>query len=113
MKTLFRELGLQPFSLAISDGNKLNIMNSEQIQNFLDKNVDNRNKYVKIQFQKRDSLHGLFLTEARDFKEMSAKNFWRIVTQKNLDDYSVSKDLSLSRLFNGSEITRLSVSNEF
>ena len=88
-------------------------MNSEQIQNFLDKNVVNQKKYVKIQFQKRNSLHGLFLTDARDFKELGAKNFWRIVTQKNLDHFTRSKDLSLSRLFNGSEITRLSLSDEF
>ena len=84
-------------------------MSSEQIQNFLNKNLANQNKYVKIQFQKRHSVYGLFLTDERDFKELSAKNFWRIVTQRNLDHYNRSKDVKLSRLFNGSEITRLSV----
>ena len=87
-------------------------MNSEQIQNFLDKNVNGQNRYVRIQFQKRNSIYGLFLTDARDFKALSAKNFWRIVTQKNFDHYSRSKDLSLSRLFNGSEITKLSLLTE-
>ena len=87
-------------------------MNSEQIQTFLDKNVSRKNTYVKIQFQKRDSLYGLFVTDAKDFKELSAKNFWRIVTQKNFDHFNASKDLSLSRLFNGSEITKLSLLSE-
>jgi hypothetical protein len=84
-------------------------MNAEQIQTFLEKNVTSKNKYVKIQFQKRDSLYGFFVTEAKDFKEMSIKNFWRIVTQKNFDTYGRSKDLNLSRLFNGSEISKLSM----
>ena len=84
-------------------------MNSEQIQNFLSKNISEKSQYVKISFQKRESLYGLFLTGEKDFKDLSVKNFWRIVTQKNFDNYSKSKDVNLSRIFNGSEITRLSL----
>ena len=84
-------------------------MNSEQIQSFLSKNISEKNQYVKISFQKREALYGLFLTSEKDFKDLSLKNFWRIVTQKNFDKYSKSKDVSLSRIFNGSEITRLSL----
>lgn len=84
-------------------------MNSEQIKGFLDKNISAKSRYVKIFFQKRESVYGFFLTEEKDYKELSAKNFWRIVTQKNFDQYSKSKDASLSRIFNGSEISRLSM----
>ena len=84
-------------------------MNSEQIQSFLSKNISEKTPYVKISFQKREALYGLFLTGEKDFKDLSVKNFWRIVTQKNFDNYSKSKDVNLSRIFNGSEITRLSL----
>ena len=84
-------------------------MNSEQIQSFLSKNISEKTPYVKISFQKRETLYGLFLTGEKDFKDLSVKNFWRIVTQKNFDNYSKSKDVNLSRIFNGSEITRLSL----
>lgn len=87
-------------------------MNSEQIQNFLSKNISDKNQYVKISFQKRDALYGLFLTNENDFDDLRTKNFWRIVTQKNFDAYSKSKDINLSRIFNGSEMTRLSLLSE-
>ena len=84
-------------------------MNTEQIQNFLNKNISAKSKYVKIYFQKRDTLCGMFLTEERDSRELNGKNFWRIVTQKNFDAYNKTKDINLSRIFNGSEMTRLSL----
>ena len=88
------------------------IMNSEQIQSFLSEKISNKNKYVKISFQKRDSIYGLFLTDEKDYKDLSAKNFWRIVTQKHFDEYNKSKNPELSRIFNGSEMTRLSLLTE-
>jgi hypothetical protein len=84
-------------------------MNSEQIESFLSKNISAKSPYVRISFQKRETVYGLFLTEEKDYKDLSSKNFWRIVTQKNLDQYNKAKDPSLSRIFNGSEITRLSL----
>lgn len=88
-------------------------MNTEQIQSFLSKNISDKNKYVKIYFQKRETLTGLFITEERDSKELNAKNYWRIVTEKNFETYKKSKDINLSRIFNGSEMTRLALlSNE-
>jgi len=87
-------------------------MNAEQIQSFLSKKVSDKNKYVKIYFQKRDSIYGLFLTNENDFKDLSTKNFWRIVTQKHFDEYNKSRDINLSRIFNGSEMTRLSLLSE-
>jgi carboxypeptidase C (cathepsin A) len=84
-------------------------MNSEQIQSFLSKSTTDKNPYVKVSFQKREPIYGLFLTTERDFKDLSTKNFWRIVSKKNFDQYKKFKDVNLSRIYNGSEITRLSL----
>jgi hypothetical protein len=83
-------------------------MNTEQIKKFIDTKVTEKNKYVKIEFGKREAIYGIFLTDG-DYKDLSAKNFWRIVTSKNFDAYNKSKDSNLSRLFNGSEFSKLSL----
>lgn len=87
-------------------------MNSEQIQNFLGKTPSGKSQYVKISFQKREPIYGLFLTNEKDFQELSVKNFWRIVSRKNFDEYEKSRNVNLSRIFSGSEITRLSLLND-
>jgi hypothetical protein len=87
-------------------------MNTEQIQKFLSNSTkgDNKDhKYVKIDFKTRDSIYGLFITETADFKDLTSKNFWRIVTRKHFDDYNRSKNMDLARIFNGAEFTRLSL----
>lgn len=87
-------------------------MNAEQIQSFLNKNVTDKNRYVKISFQKREAIYGIFLVNEKDYKDLSTKNFWRIVTQKHFDTYNKAKDVNLSRIFNGSEMTKLSLLSE-
>jgi len=88
-------------------------MNPEQIKKFIDSKITLKNKYVKIEFPKRDPIYGIFITDG-DYKYLSAKNFWRIITSKNFDAYNKSKDINLARLFNGSEFSRLSLlSDEF
>ncbi|HYF30980.1 MAG TPA: short-chain dehydrogenase [Chitinophagaceae bacterium] len=84
-------------------------MNAEQIQQFLATKVTGKDKYVKIDFKTRHSVYGLFITEGRDYKDLSSKNFWRIVTRKHFDEYNKSKSLDLTRIFNGSEFTKLSL----
>lgn len=84
-------------------------MNTEQIQNFLTAKATGKEKYVKIDFKKRDSIYGLFITDGADYKDLSTKNFWRIVSSKNFDAYKRSNSLDLSRIFSGSEFTRLSL----
>jgi hypothetical protein len=86
-------------------------MNSEQIKKFIESKVNQKNKYVKIEFGKRDPVYGLFVTD-NDFQDLSSKNFWRIVTSKNFDTYNKTKDINLSRIFNGSEFSRLSLLND-
>lgn len=83
-------------------------MNAEEIQNFLQSNVLTENKYLKITFKKRDPVFGIFL-KGTDFTELANKNFWRIVTLTHLKEWQTSKDMSLSRIFNGQEFTRLAI----
>ena len=86
-------------------------MTVDQIETFLGKETIPDGKIIRFELKKRDPVRGL-IVQGRDYNELKAKNFWRIVTQKNFDHYSRSKDLSLSRLFNGSEITKLSLLTE-
>ncbi|MBO9682167.1 MAG: short-chain dehydrogenase [Flavisolibacter sp.] len=88
-------------------------MNSEQIKKFVETKITRTDKYVKIEFSRRDPVYGIFVTDA-DYEDLSSKNFWRIVTSKNFDAYNKSKDVNLARIFNGSEFSKLSLlSDEF
>jgi hypothetical protein len=82
-------------------------MTNDQIEKFLDGNLDDINKPVKIAFKTRNSLEGIFI-KTPDYTELKSKNFWRIVTGANIENYKKSKDTNLSRMFNGSEFTKLS-----
>jgi len=86
-------------------------MNSEQIKKFIASKITEKNKYVKIEFSKRDPVYGIFVNDA-DFGDLSAKNFWRIVTSKNFDNYNKTNDVNLARIFNGSAFSRLSLLND-
>jgi hypothetical protein len=88
-------------------------MNPEQIKKFVETKVTRQNKYVKIEFSKREPVYGIFITDA-DYHDLSTKNFWRIVTSKNFDIYNKTQDINLARIFNGSEFSKLSLlSDEF
>lgn len=82
-------------------------MTNEQIEKFLGTDFDSSNQSVKIFFKTRNTMEGVFI-KSKDYAELKSKNFWRIVTGANIEPYSKSKDLSLSRMFNGSEFTKLS-----
>jgi hypothetical protein len=86
-------------------------MNSEQIKKFVETKITRKDKYVKIEFSKREPIYGIFVTDA-DYTDLSAKNFWRIVTSRNFDAYNKSKDINLARIFNGSEFSKLSLLSE-
>lgn len=86
-------------------------MNIEEIEKFLAKQEPAGSGYVKISFKKRDPLYGLFI-KTKDFNDLKAKNFWRIVTQKNLDGYNKSKDINLARIFSGSDFSKLTAYSE-
>lgn len=87
-------------------------MNTEDIQKFLETKAKGEKSYVKIDFKKRDPIYGLFIVDGSDYKDLSSKNFWRIVTRRNFDEYSKSKNASLAKIFNGAEFEKLSLLTE-
>lgn len=82
-------------------------MTNEQIDNFLQKNDYDR-KPIKVSFKGRNAFTGIFIKTA-DYNDLKAKNFWRIVNESNVKNYLASKDSNLARIFNGTEITKLTV----
>jgi hypothetical protein len=83
-------------------------MHSEEIEKFLDKQKLTDGQSIKIDFKKRNTLYGIFL-RTDDFRDLKSKNLWRIVVEPRIQEYQSSKDMSLSRIFNGVEISRLGV----
>ncbi|MBS4043718.1 MAG: short-chain dehydrogenase [Chitinophagaceae bacterium] len=64
-------------------------------------------KKTTIQFKKRNSITGIFV-KGKDYEELKEKNFWRIVTGTNIENYNKTQDLSLARIFSGLEMVKLS-----
>lgn len=86
-------------------------MQIEEIEKFLDTKLTPDNKYIKIDFKKRDSIYGLFVKD-RDYNDLKSKNFWRIVTRTNFDEYKKSKNNNLAKIFSGSDFSKLTLSKE-
>jgi hypothetical protein len=84
-------------------------MHTDDIQKFLQTKAKGNEIYIRIDFRSRESIYGLFLTDDQDFKDLSSKNFWRVVTRKHFDEYKKSKNPNLARIFNGAEFTKLSL----
>lgn len=79
----------------------------EQIAKFVE-NEQQNHPTVKIEFKKRNPINGLFV-KLRDYDELKQKNFWRIVTENNLEKWHKAKDPNAAKMFNGTEFTKLSV----
>ena len=82
-------------------------MLSEQIAKFVE-NEQQSNPTVKVEFKKRNSITGLFVM-LKDYEELKGKNFWRLVSEPNLENWHKSKDINSAKMFNGSEFTKLSI----
>jgi hypothetical protein len=85
-------------------------MTVEQIERFLNDNPLGTNRSSKVFFKARNTFEGMFI-EARDYGELKKKNFWRLVASSRIEEYRQSKDINLSRIFNGSEFTKLATNN--
>jgi hypothetical protein len=80
-------------------------MTNEQIEKFVEQGRIDKGS-VKIDFKTRNSMVGIFIKSA-DYNDLKSKNFWRIVTGPNAEVWKKNRDNSLARIFNGSEITKL------
>jgi len=89
---------------------KLLVMTPEQIERFVQTNSKKTICACKISFKARHAFEGIFITTP-DSLELKKKNFWRIVATSRVEEYLQSKDINLSRIFNGSEFTRLATNS--
>jgi len=81
-------------------------MTPEMIEKFVAPKIK-KGSIVNVHFKDRNTVTGLFI-QSPDYDELRSKNFWRIVHMHKYELWKESKDLSLSRLFNGASFTRLS-----
>ena len=87
-------------------------MTVEQIETFLSKETIPQGKIIRFELKKRNPVRGI-IVQGKDYNELKAKNFWRIVTQTNLAEYTKSQNINLAKIFSGSEFAKLSlVSNK-
>ena len=82
-------------------------MLSEQIAKFVE-NEQLSHPKIKVEFKKRNTIIGLFV-QLKDYEELKAKNFWRLVSETNLENWHKTKDINNAKMFNGSEFTKLSL----
>jgi len=82
-------------------------MTSVQIEKFFVNNKKQINQQIKIAFKSRNPVEGVFI-QTQDYDELRMKNFWRIVSAQNVIQYKKTKDINLSRIFSGTEMTKLS-----
>lgn len=80
-------------------------MTNDQIENFLVQKNAGKSK-VQISFRSRNAIVGQFI-KTSDYDELKSKNLWRIVNELSIDAYRQTNDISLARIFNGVEFTRL------
>ncbi len=81
-------------------------MTPEMIEKFVG-NGDNFVNPVRIHFKERASIDGFFV-RGQDYKELKSKNFWRVVKADRASLWAQTKNLDLTRLYNGISFTKIS-----
>lgn len=80
-------------------------MVSTDIEKAIEPNIA-KAKEVNISFKQRNNITGYFV-KAKDYEELKAKNYWRVVNPDNMEQWRKTKDVNLTRLFNGTEFSKL------
>jgi hypothetical protein len=87
-------------------------MTVEQIEQFLSRETVPQGKIIRFEMKKRNPVRGL-IVQGKDYNELKGKNFWRIVTQTHLVEYTKTQNINLAKIFSGTEFAKLSlVSNK-
>jgi hypothetical protein len=84
-------------------------MTNEAIARLVEMKLDTE-KALNIHFKQRTTITGLFI-RGNDYEDLRSKNFWRIVTNSNIEQWKKTKDINLARIFHGTEFTKLSEVN--
>ncbi|MFN5134743.1 MAG: short-chain dehydrogenase [Chitinophagaceae bacterium] len=80
-------------------------MTNDVIEKFVETKVK-KHARVNSHFKQRATVKGVFL-QTNDYQELKSKNFWRIVTESNNEEWKRTGDHNLARIYNGAEFTRL------
>ena len=80
-------------------------MTTEMIEKFF-KNKNRKSTAVNIHFKERSSIKGMFIHSV-DYDELKYKNLWRIVSSGKMEEWNKTKNMELSRIFNGISFTKL------
>ena len=80
-------------------------MTQEQIEKFIELRKLKETE-INIHFKDRQPVTGVFIQE-NDYSELKEKNLWCIVNSLKLKEWKQSRDMNLSRIFNGISFTRL------
>jgi hypothetical protein len=65
-------------------------------------------KLVNISFKTRNNLRGMFI-QTKDYEDLKAKNFWRVIAESRIEDWKKTNDMGLGRIYSGSDFTKLTV----
>ena len=85
-------------------------MTTEAIAKFVDTENIPPTKAMRIDFKKRNSIHG-YIVEGKDAADLRPKNFWRIVSNANFKEWKRTGNLEFAKIYSGAEFTKLSVVN--
>lgn len=82
-------------------------MNNDAIEKFVDSKESRAASCIRIDFKKRNPVFGFFVA-FKDYEYLKSKNLWRIVLQSNFQKWEQTGDIDYAKIFNGSDITKLS-----
>jgi hypothetical protein len=82
----------------------------EAIVKFIETEKIPETRSMQIDFKKRNSIRG-FIVELNDAADLRAKNFWRIVSSVNFNEWKRTGNLEFAKIYSGAEFTKLSVAN--
>ena len=80
-------------------------MTIEKVGEFIEKKQPG-DALVKISFKIRTTVKGTFI-QSTDFEELSKKNLWRVIPETHTDTFRKTKDMNLSRIYNGTGFKKL------
>ena len=81
-------------------------MTPDKIEEYIEKK-ERKNAALNIHFKDRNTVTGVFI-QSGDYNELKSKNFWRIVSSPNLEEWKQTKNEGLARIYNGMAFTRIS-----
>jgi hypothetical protein len=81
-------------------------MTPDLIEKYVERK-DRKDAIINVHFKERNIVSGIFV-RSNDYEELKGKNFWRIITIANMNEWNETQNINLARIFNGLSFTKLS-----